>query len=70
MTISLVWNKNNKTIKKTINFDDIANENTKEQNRTSPKTPNNPCKIMITGGYVSEKNEFIIETNKKTTRYW
>ena len=38
-----------------INFDDVIKENIKEINPNWPQIPNDPCRILISGGYGSGK---------------
>ena len=52
-----------------INFDDYVSENTTEHNRNWPQTPDKPYRILIIRGSGSGKT-FIIEFNRRPTRYW
>ena len=38
-----------------INFDNAVKENIKEHNPNWPQIPNHPYRILITGGFGSEK---------------
>ena len=43
-----------------INFDDIIKEETKEYNSNWPEIPDNPYRILITGGSGSGKINYLI----------
>ena len=43
----------NKTIQKTINFDDVTKENIKEHNPNWPQIPDHPYRILITNSLFS-----------------
>ena len=43
-----------------INLDSITNENNKKYNEKQPYIPDHPCRILIIGGFGSEKQIFII----------
>ena len=47
-------------IQKTLNFDDVTEEDTKEHNPFWPPIFNHPYRIKIAGLSGSEKNKFII----------
>ena len=49
-----------------INLDNITNENDKEHNEKWPYIPDNPCRILITGGSRSAKtNRLLNLTNEQ-----
>ena len=50
---------NNIVIQKKINFDDVVNEETKENNSNCPEIPDHAYIILI-GGSGSRKSKFII----------
>ena len=44
-----------------INFEHYTNENKTEYNLKGPYIPDDPYRILIIGGYASEKNKCIIK---------
>ena len=51
-----------------INFDDYTNENKTEHNLKLPYIPGYPYKMLIIGGFGSEKT-CISKFNKQSSRY-
>ena len=50
----------NKTIQKTINFNDVTKEETKERNPNRPQIPDHSHGILIIGGSYEAKYQFLI----------
>ena len=55
-----------KRYKNMINFDDVIKEETKEHNPNWPQIPDHPYRILIIGGSVSGKYQFLINKQKST----
>ena len=50
-----------------INFDGLSKENIKQHNSNLPQIPNNPYKILITGGSGSGKTNALLDQKKSQT---